>query len=188
MNVSSLAARKRLSLLVSLVILYFITQYGSNITKQPPVERSLSKTTYENMGIEGKRILIAVASYGTDQFLYFQDLLGSIRDLCEYGTQISVVTYSTLPFTPQTINLLNSRTRCRHPNGNIDAKVIIQGAHLKEHFVDAHRKYFYDHLDEYDLFMYTEDDQNIRPMHFISYLDETQKLKNIVGEKVNLLC
>lgn len=131
--------------------------------------------------ITGKKVLFAVASYGTSQFLFLQDMLESIRDLCEYGTSVSVVIYSTLPFTPSTLNLLNSRLQCRNPNGNIDAKVIIAGAQLKEHFVDAHRKYFYDHLDDYDLFVYTEDDQNLRPTHFISYLEETQKLKKVVG-------
>jgi len=134
--------------------------------------------------ITGKKVLFAVASYGTSQFLFLQDMLESIRDLCEYGTSVSVVIYSTLPFTPSTLNLLNSRLQCRNPNGNIDAKVIIAGAQLKEHFVDAHRKYFYDHLDDYDLFVYTEDDQNLRPSHFISYLEETQKLKKVVGPEV----
>jgi len=134
--------------------------------------------------LEGKRILVATTSYGTGQFLYLQDMLGSFRDVCESGAFISVVIYSALPFSPGTVNLFNARNQCRHPRGHLEMKVIVQGAQLKEHFVDAHRKYFYDHLDQFDLFMYTEDDHNVRPTHFISYLDETQKLKDLVGEEV----
>ena len=149
--------------------------------------RKLSTNNNVHMNtLNGKKVLIATTSYGTGQFLHLQDLVGSYRDLCECGAEVALVLYVTLPFSPETLNLLNSRTRCRHPNGNFDIKVIVQGAQLKEHFVDAHRKYFYDHLDEYDLFMYTEDDMNARPMHFVSYLDETEKLKELVGEKVSL--
>ena len=148
--------------------------------------RKLSKKNNVPMNtLNGKKILIATTSYGTGQFLHLQDLIGSYRDTCECGAEVTLALYVTLPFSPETLNLFNSRTRCRHPNGNFHIKVIIQGAQLKEHFVDAHRKYFYDHLNEYDLFMYTEDDMNARPVHFVSYLDETEKLRELVGEEVS---
>lgn len=131
----------------------------------------------------GKRVTFAISSFGTDQFLYLQDQIDSIRDLCEFGVGISVIIYTTFPYTAQTINLLNARTQCRHPSGNVNIRVVVQSANLKEHFVDAHRQYFYRNLDKFDLFVYTEDDLNIRPTHIVSYLDETEKLKALVGPK-----
>ena len=50
----------------------------------------------------------------------------------------------------------------------------------------SYRKYFYDHLDKYDLFVYTEDDHDLRPTHFISYMEETEKLKTLSGGEVRM--
>ena len=77
-----------------------------------------------------KRILVAVVHFDNDNFLYFQDLLTSFRDLCECGAKVSLLVYVTLPFSPETLHLLNSRTNCRHPSGNIEVKVIVRDAQL----------------------------------------------------------
>lgn len=139
-------------------------------------------TNLEPKSLEGKRILVASATYGSDNSLHLQEILNSLRDTCESGAYIHLLLYVTYPWAPHIVNLFNDRLTCRNPRGKIDTKIIVQSPQLKEHFVDAHRKYFYDNIDDFDLFVYTEDDMLIRNTHMIAYLQETEKLKNILGE------
>lgn len=146
-------------------------------------ETTSRKLTSTSVDMSTKRILIAIPSYGRKQFLFLQDMLDSLHDICETGAQVTVFIYTTEPYTVEELNMFNSRTKCFNPTGTFDITVKIKAPSLKLHFVDAHRKDFYDRIDDYDLFIYTEDDHHVRPTHAIGYLHETEKLKQVVGEE-----
>jgi len=132
--------------------------------------------------IVGKKILIAIPSYGQKQFLFLQDMIDSFRDLCETGAKVTMIIYTTEPYAVEQLHLLNSRTNsCYHPQGDLHLHVKVKPPSLKLHFVDSHRKDFYDNINKYDLFVYSEDDHLIRPTHVIGYLYETARLRRIVG-------
>ena len=128
-------------------------------------------------------VLVAIPSFNISHFLFVQDIFGSLRDLCECGANVSVVLYLNY-FNPDVEKSLQSRTNCRHPNGNLQVNLVPHPAELKLHFVDEHIPYFYDHLNDFDLFIYTEDDMHVKPSHVVSYLQETYKLIDLVGNKV----
>ena len=50
-------------------------------------------------------------------------------------------------------------------------------------FRDLHRDLFYKHLDEYDLFVYTEDDMRVTASTLASYLNHTHKVISLIGKK-----
>lgn len=110
-------------------------------------------------------------------------MIDSFRDLCETGAEVTLIIYTTHPYSVEQLHLFNSRTNsCYHPHGKFQIQVKIKPPSLKLHFVDSHRKDFYDNIDNYDLFIYSEDDHLIRPTHVIGYLYETAKLRRLVGE------
>lgn len=143
--------------------------------------RKLSASTDEHL--EGKRVLVAISSYGVDQILYLEDMIDSFHDLCEIGAKVTLYLYTTEPYSIEQLSMFNARTTCYHPTGSLDITVKIKPPALKLHFVDAHRRDFYDRINDFDLFIYTEDDHQIRPTHVAGYLHETAKLKNLVGEE-----
>lgn len=147
--------------------------------------RSLSEneSTIKQMEIAGKKVLVAIPSYGDKQFLYLQDMIDSLHDLCETGAKVTLYLYAIEPYSIEILSMFNARTNCYHPTGSLNIEVKLKPASLKLHFVDDHRKDFYDHIDDYDLFIFTEDDHHIRPTHVIAYLEETAKLKQRVGEE-----
>lgn len=151
-------------------------------SNQEPRESKNGEISPLDYSIAGKKILVAIPSYGQKQFLFLQDMIDSFRDLCETGAQVTMIIYTTEPYSVEQLHLLNSRTnKCYHPNGNLHIHVKIKPPSLKLHFVDLHRKDFYDSIDQYDLFIYSEDDHHIRPTHVIGYLYETAKLRRLVG-------
>lgn len=157
---------------------------GDNLpTKEASTNNSADANadTQEEAHIVGKRILVGIPSFGRKQFMYLEDMIDSFRDLCETGADITIFIYTTEPYSIEQVNLFNSRTHCYHPTGNLFINIKIKPPSSQLRFVDFHRKDFYDNLDNFDLFIYSEDDHHIRPSHVIAYLYETAKLKKIVG-------
>ena len=54
------------------------------------------------------------------------------------------------------IDMLNDRMRCNDQSGTMTLTLVLKPASVRLHLVDFHRTLFYDRLDSYDLFVYTE--------------------------------
>ena len=54
--------------------------------------------------------------------------------------------------------MLNDRMRCHNPsyNAGLTMTLILKPSSVRLHLVDFHRTLFYDRVDQYDLFVYTE--------------------------------
>lgn len=54
--------------------------------------------------------------------------------------------------------MLNDRMRCNDPStaAGMTVTLMLKPASVRLHLVDFHRTLFYDRLDSYDLFVYTE--------------------------------
>lgn len=129
----------------------------------------------------GKRILVAIAAYDFSQIPHLGEVLDSYQDLCTTGVaKVDVVIHATVAYPVTLIDLLNSRLvpGCK---GVFSIKIALQRPSLRLHLVDLHRELFYNNLDNYDLFIYTEDDMRVPPRVIGSYFDQTQKIQDIVG-------
>eukprot|EP00428_Durinskia_dybowskii_P022166 CAMPEP_0170204592 /NCGR_PEP_ID=MMETSP0116_2-20130129/1825_1 /TAXON_ID=400756 /ORGANISM="Durinskia baltica, Strain CSIRO CS-38" /LENGTH=310 /DNA_ID=CAMNT_0010454953 /DNA_START=135 /DNA_END=1067 /DNA_ORIENTATION=+ len=61
--------------------------------------------------------------------------------------------------------------------------IILVPSSLRLHLVDCHRSLFYEKIDEYDLFIYTEDDIRVTPLTVAAYLHETIRIEQTVGKE-----
>lgn len=61
--------------------------------------------------------------------------------------------------------MLNDRMRCNDQSltSGMTLTLILKPASVRLHLVDFHRTLFYDRLDSYDLFVYTEVSLNLLP-------------------------
>jgi len=59
--------------------------------------------------------------------------------------------------------------------------LILKPSRVRLHLVDFHRELFYDRIDQYDVFVYTEDDIRISPKTVAAYLHETRRVESLVG-------
>ena len=56
----------------------------------------------------------------------------------------------------------------------------------RKQIVDHHRLLFYENIDQdFDVFVHTEDDTLIRPSNIISFMDEMEKVRLLVGDEVS---
>jgi len=70
------------------------------------------------------------------------------------GAHVHIYIHTTEPYTVALIDLLNTRVSCR--DGGIQVNIILKSPAVRLNLVDCHRELFYDKLDEYDIFIYSE--------------------------------
>ncbi len=133
--------------------------------------------------LQNIRILIAIAAFDFNQLPHFEEVIDSYQDLCVTGaSKVDLVIHVTIPYPVTLIDMLNSRLlpSCQ---GVFEMSVIVVPAALRLHLVDCHRPLFYEKIEEYDLFIYTEDDIRVSPRTVAAYLDETYRIVEKVGKE-----
>jgi len=171
-----------------------------------PLRQSLSSDSHPYVPtLRGKKVFFAITTVGLGSFSYLEDMIDSVRDLCEAGAQVSLHVISsncdanvvecevkeksgndTLEdnFSVETISHLNERVRCRNPEGSLKFKVHLVSPDWGKQICDHHRLLFYENIKKgYDVFIHTEDDQLIRPAHIIAFMHEMEKLRELVGDE-----
>ncbi|VEU40465.1 unnamed protein product [Pseudo-nitzschia multistriata] len=129
----------------------------------------------------GQRILIAIAAFDFSQIPHLEEVLDAYQDLCVTGaSKVDVVVHATIAYPVTLIDMLNSRLlpACQ---GIFSITIVLKSKNLRLHLVDVHRELFYDKIDDYDLFIYTEDDIRVPPRVVGAYLSETKQVQDIVG-------
>jgi len=135
--------------------------------------------------LDGKRILAVIASFDFSQIPHLEELLDSFHDLCVAGAQTDVFIHTTVPYPVSLIDLLNTRHKCTNtsPRSGLSITITLFSPSLRLHLVDKHRPLFYEKIDDYDIFVYTEDDIRITPHTIAAYLYETDRVQSIVGKE-----
>lgn len=133
--------------------------------------------------LEGLRILVTIASFDFMQLPHLEEVLDGFRDLCYAGSNVDIVIYTTVVYPVAFIDMFNDRLRCNNPspNAGLTTTMMLKPNHVRLHLVDFHRQLFYDRIDQYDVFIYTEDDIRISPTTVAAYLHETNRVESIVG-------
>eukprot|EP00536_Pseudo-nitzschia_multiseries_P010431 jgi/Psemu1/258987/estExt_Genewise1Plus.C_3180058 len=132
--------------------------------------------------LTGQRILVAIVSFDFAQIPHLGEVLDAYQDLCVTGaSKVDIVIHTTVPYPVTLIDVLNSRllASCQ---GIFSVTISLQPSKLRLHLVDLHRNLFYNKIDDYDLFIYTEDDIRVPPRVVGAYLEETKKVQDLVGK------
>jgi hypothetical protein len=146
-----------------------------------PTTDSISASSTTTNPLFRQRILIAIAAYDFNQIPHLGEVLDAYQDLCVTGaSKVDIVIHATEAYPVTLIDLLNSRLLpgCRDI---FSITIVLKPKRLRLHLVDCHRELFYRKIDEYDLFIYTEDDIRVPPRVVGAYLAETKKVQDIVG-------
>ena len=137
----------------------------------------------ENL-LQGIRILVAITAFDFSQIPHLEEVVDSYLDLCIVSgiQKLDLVIYTTVAYSVTLIDLWNTRipTSCKH-NNLFSLTIIVKPYKMRLFLVDCHRYLFYEKLKEYDLFIYTEDDMVVHPKTIAAYLEETQRLQQLVG-------
>jgi hypothetical protein len=102
--------------------------------------------------LQGVRVLVCLASYDFGQFPLLEEVLDSYQDFCMAGASIDLYIHTVIPYTVGLIDLLNARVSC----AGMKVVIAVQSPAVRLNLVDRHRELFYEKIDDYDLFIYSE--------------------------------
>ncbi len=128
--------------------------------------------------LAGLRILIAIASYDFSQFPLLEEVLDSYQDACVAGAHVDLYIHTVVPYTVALIDMLNARYSCK----GFQITIAVQSPAVRLNLVDRHRTLFYEKIDDFDLFIYSEDDIKVSPTTMMAYLEETKRVEQLVGK------
>lgn len=129
-------------------------------------------------GMQGLRVLVCLASYDFGQFPLLEEVLDSYQDFCVAGASIDVYIHTAIPYTVGLIDMLNARLSCE----GMQIIIAVQSPAVRLNLVDRHRQLFYEKIDDYDLFIYSEDDIKVSPTTAHAYLQETKQVEQLIGK------
>ena len=149
-------------------------------TPLPPSK--LTADTHQSV-LQGTRILIVIVAFDFSQIPHLEEVIDSYHDLCYAGaSSVDVVIHATVAYPVTLIDLWNTRFTC----SGFSITIQLKPSSLRLHLVDCHRSLFYERIDDYDLFIYTEDDIRARPTTVASYLEEIRRLEGLLEGQSNL--
>jgi hypothetical protein len=122
------------------------------------------------------KTLVAITSFDFAQIPHLEEVLSAYHDVCVAGAHVDVVIFTTVAYPVTFIDMLNARFTCPH----FSLTIILKPKSLRLHLVDCHRPYFYDKIDDYDLFIYTEDDIRVNAGVVAAYLEETKRIGKLL--------
>ena len=152
-----------------------------SITEKNGEEAAVTARSSSTNPLDGVRILIAIAAFDFNQIPHLGEVLDAYQDLCVTGaSKVDVVIHATVAYPVTLIDLLNSRLLpvCHDV---FSITIVLKPKALRLHLVDCHRELFYRKIDDYDLFIYTEDDIRVAPRTVGAYLAETKNVQELVG-------
>jgi len=153
-------------------------QVAKFVTPQQHPEISTSKLVDTFNILQDLKILVAIASFDFAQVPHFEETLDGYHELCVAGAKVvDVVIHTTVIYPVAWLDMWSTRFPC--PRFNLT--FVIKNKQVRLHLVDLHRQLFYDELNNYDLFVYTEDDMRVTPTTVATYYSQTQMLERHIS-------
>lgn len=148
------------------------------------VKPSIPQSSSSPSPLQGLRILIAIAAFDFSQIPHLEEVLDAYQGLCVTGAaKVDVVIHATVAYPVALIDLWNARLLNSCRGGVFSLQIVLQPSSLRLHLVDCHRDLFYARLEDYDLFIYTEDDIRVTPATVGAYVTETKRVQDLVGKE-----
>jgi len=128
---------------------------------------------------ENLRLLFAIMAYDRKQHIHLLTMLCSALSMCEGGLRVTVLLYTadSNPYTvKETAELEALCGSCMSSKGSLDLEIVELDAALKFDATMQHRKAFLRRIEDFDLFVYAEDDVHIELRHIAAYVKASDHL------------
>ena len=120
------------------------------------------------------RILSVILSYNINHFESVGVILHEYSAMCEAGWAPTVVLLTFSNYTAKMQKLVQHKTYCSRNQRHLP--VVIE----TNYNISSSRRYFAEHLDEHDLFVYQEDDMILRVSHIAEFVKALYRLNEIL--------
>jgi hypothetical protein len=117
-------------------------------------------------------------------FLIFAEYV----NLCESGWNPTIVIFTTTPWTPLIRHFVKFKTFCHRTNSSIPVRYSVHSPTISIGLGAVHRQVLFEEIENYDLFVYHEDDVILKHSHVVTYVGETKRLYELMPESIHHFC
>lgn len=128
------------------------------------------------------RVLGFILAYNYEHIDPFVMILNEYVSMCEGGWDPTMVIHTTVNWTPKFRRYLESKLWCYRTGKAIDLRMDLHDPSISISLAAEHRVVLGKELENFDVFIYHEDDIVFRHSHLSAYLYETKKLNDILPE------
>jgi hypothetical protein len=132
---------------------------------------------------QNNRILGMVLSYNFGHIDPIMLIISEYQSMCEGGWNPTVVFFTTVQWSKQMSRYMRKKTFCYRINGPINLVLSVHDPSIGIALGAEHRKYMGTVLNNFDVFIYHEDDIVFKHAHLNAYLHETKLLHTIMPDK-----
>lgn len=124
------------------------------------------------------RLLYMAASYTMDQFLYLQKSLDSVKDICNSGWNVTIHLQVSNNFesSHEMYDVIRNRLYCSYTKAFIPM-IIESYEKIGFGLNSRHRLFMRNHLNEFDYFVYAEEDMILTPSILRNHIQATDKFR-----------
>jgi hypothetical protein len=110
-------------------------------------------------------------------------ILNEYISMCEGGWSTTMVLFTTADWTPKLRRYMKYKSFCYRIENYVDIRYEMYNKSVGVNLGAFHRKYIEKEKDNYEMFIYHEDDVVIKHTHIAAYLHDTKKLHHLNKEK-----
>ena len=132
--------------------------------------------------LDYRRVLFGITAFNRKQHVHLKQMVLSVVSMCEAGMDVTVLLYTanTNLYTEAEQSEIKQLGFCTRIQGPVDVRILVRSAELQLKMTMEHRNEFKAMLNDYDLFIYTEDDMQVDFRHLTAYISESLRLRNAV--------
>lgn len=124
-------------------------------------------------------LILAFNFYHIDPIVY---ILHEYKSMCEAGWDTTIVFFTTVNWSPAMMRYLKQKSYCFRSNSSVKVLISKYNASIGNALGAQHRAYMKNITNDYDVFVYHEDDILFTLSHLNGYLNETKKLHELLPE------
>jgi hypothetical protein len=129
------------------------------------------------------RLMGFILAYNFDHIDPLMIIVNEYLSMCEAGWRPTMVLFSTSFWDQSLQNYLKYKLYCYDWGQSIPVRFSIHPPQISIGLGAVHRKVLAEELNNFDVFVYHEDDIVFKYAHLMAYLHETRKLKALVPDK-----
>mmetsp|Transcript_28629 Transcript_28629/g.78638 ORF Transcript_28629/g.78638 Transcript_28629/m.78638 type:complete len:495 (+) Transcript_28629:356-1840(+) len=156
---------------------------GNAVPSHPRISAQSSSSSNINTTtaavLENLRILVVLVAFDFSQLPHLEEVLDAYHDAAVAGATVDVHIHATVAYPVTLIDMWNDR----FADAKFQVTIVLKPKSLRLHLVDCHRQTFYDNLQKYDLFVYSEDDIRVSPTVIASYVLETRNIERLLEQR-----
>lgn len=131
---------------------------------------------YPTAHSEHNKILGLILSFDLNHLDPLMLIAGEYVSMCESGWNVTFVLFTAANWTPKLKKLLHLKTYCYRVNDYIEIRYSVHDRSVGTNLATFHRAYVEKELNNFDFFVYHEDDIIFKNHHLSSYLSVTKQL------------